>query len=389
MELQELNVVVIGAGIGGLVAGALLARKGAMVTVLEAQEYPGGCASTFSCKGYRFDAGATIGCGFHPGGPMDTLGRELGLVWPVTPLPVAWQYRHRSLQLDLSQNRREILERFPRSRAFWAEQAVLAKLLWRLSDGGLSWPVKGPGDLALLARKGIAGLPGTAHLLKFAPKTAFEWLASHGLDRDQDFVRFIDAQLLVSVQTTSLYANAVNSAIALDLPVSGAFHVMGGIGKVSELLAGVIAENGGAVLYGRNVNRIDSVRRQVIGLETSDGSALAADFVLADLTPDSLALLTDADAERESEKRPNPDWSAFTLYLGIDPERFRALPSRHVQIIGSSGELAEGGSVFVSFSPGDEPERAPEGLCAVTISTHADPEQWFKAKERGAMPTRN
>lgn len=383
MEFQELNVVVIGAGAGGLAAGALLARKGAMVTVLEAQEYPGGCAATFSCKGYRFDAGATIGCGFHAGGPMDTLGRELGLVWPVTPLPVAWQYRHRTLQLDLSQNRHEIIERFPLSKAFWAEQSLLAKLLWRLAEGGLSWPVKGPGDLAHLARKGIAGLPGTAHLLKFATKTAFEWLASHGLDGDPDFVRFIDAQLLVSVQTTSPYANAVNAAIALDLPASGAFHVNGGIGTVSELLAGVIEESGGAVLYGRNVIRIDSVRRQVIGLETSDGSALAADFVLADLTPDSLALLTGDGDKPESEKSEDPEWSAFTLYLGMDPEQFSALPSRHVQVVGNIGELAEGSSIFISFSPVDEPDRAPEGLCAVTISTHANPGKWFAAKERG------
>ena len=69
MELQDLNVVVVGAGVGGLAAGALLARKGAMVTVLEAQDYPGGCAATFDRDGYRFDAGATIGCGFHDGGP--------------------------------------------------------------------------------------------------------------------------------------------------------------------------------------------------------------------------------------------------------------------------------------------------------------------------------
>ncbi len=382
MELQDLNVVIIGAGVGGLAAGALLARKGAMVTVLEAQDYPGGCAATFAREGYRFDAGATIGCGFHEGGPMNMLGKELGIVWPVLPEPVAWQYRHNSIHLDLPSQRLGILERFPRSAPFWKEQKGLAKLLWHLAEGGLSWPAKGVRDLGRLARKGIAGLPESAHLLKFSTKTVREWLAFHGLDSDPDFVRFIDAQLLVSVQTTSNYANAVNAAIALDLPLSGSYRVKGGIGTVAELLAGAIEEKGGAVLYDKNVIRIDSVRRQVFGLETSDGSAIAADFVLANITPESLAMLTGEENKPDAVMSDSPHWSAFVLYLGMDPDLFTALPTHHIQIIGASGELAEGNSIFVSFSHGDDPSRAPEGLCAVTISTHTLPGQWFEAKEK-------
>ena len=383
MELQNLNVVVIGAGVGGLAAAALLARKGAMVTVLEAQDYPGGCAATFAREGYRFDAGATIGCGFHDGGPMDMLGKELGIIWPVLPEAVAWQYRHNSLHLDLPPQRLGILERFPGSAPFWKEQADLAKLLWHLAEGGLSWPAKGARDLARLARKGIAGLPGSAYLLTFATKTVFEWLAFHGLDRDPDFVRFIDAQLLVSLQTTSRYANAVNAAIALDLPLSGAYRVQGGIGTIAELLAGAVEDYGGAVLYRKRVIRIDSVRRQVFGLETSDGSALAADFVLANLPPESLALLTGMENKPEVVISECKQWSAFILYLGMDPDLFSTLPTHHVQIVGARGELAEGNTIFVSFSPGDEPGRAPQGLCAVTISTHTRPEPWFQAQEKG------
>ncbi|NMW17722.1 MAG: FAD-dependent oxidoreductase [Chlorobiaceae bacterium] len=384
MELQNLNVVVIGAGVGGLAAAALLARKGAMVTVLEAQDYPGGCAATFAREGYRFDAGATIGCGFHVGGPMDRLGKELGILWPVSPEPVAWQYHHNSLHLDLPPHRLGILERFPGSATFWREQADIAKILWHLAEGGLSWPVKGARDLARLARKGIAGLPGSAHLLTFSTKTVLEWLASHGLDSDPDFVRFIDAQILVSVQTTSRYANAVNAAIALDLPLSGACRVKGGIGTIAELLAGAVEDNGGAVLYRKKVIRIDSVRRQVFGLETSDGSALAADFVIANLPPESLALLTGLENKPEIVISESKQWSAFVLYLGMDLDLLSPLPTHHVQIVGASGELAEGNSIFVSFSPAEEPGRAPEGLCAVTISTHTRPEQWFQAKEKGS-----
>lgn len=383
MELKELNVVVIGAGIGGLAAGALLASKGALVTVLEAQEYPGGCAATFSRNGYRFDAGATIGCGFHSGGPMEILGRELGIVWPASPEAVAWQYRHKAIHLDLAPDRFDIIKRFPHSKAFWSEQAALSKLLWSLSEGGLSWPAKGPRDLARLAGKALRGLPGTLHLLKYISSNVLDWLASHSLDTDSDFVRFIDSQLLISVQTTARHANAVNAAIALDLPVSGAYTIRGGIGTVADLLAASIVKNGGAVLYGKNVNRIDSVQRQVFGLETSDGSALAADIVLANLTPLSLARLAEDDIELPVTNIESKEWSAFVLYLGMDPELFSSLSTNHIQVIGDGEELAEGNSIFVSASPTGETGLAPEGLCAVTVSTHTRPGQWFEARKSG------
>ncbi len=80
------NVVVIGAGVGGLTTDALLARAGLNVTVLEAHIYPGGCAGTFYHQGYQFDAGATLAGGFYPGGPMDLMARSVGIdQWPARP----------------------------------------------------------------------------------------------------------------------------------------------------------------------------------------------------------------------------------------------------------------------------------------------------------------
>lgn len=59
------DVVVIGAGIGGLSAGALLAKKGLSVAVFESQPVPGGYCTSFRRKGFTFDSclDAISGCG--------------------------------------------------------------------------------------------------------------------------------------------------------------------------------------------------------------------------------------------------------------------------------------------------------------------------------------
>ena len=77
------NIVVIGAGVGGLTTAAVLARHGLNVTVLEAHVYPGGCAGTFYHQKYYFDAGATLAGGFYSGGPMEIVAKAAGIdQWP-------------------------------------------------------------------------------------------------------------------------------------------------------------------------------------------------------------------------------------------------------------------------------------------------------------------
>lgn len=51
------NIIIIGSGIGGLVAGNLLAKKGHKVTIFEAHGMPGGYTAGFYRKGYYFESG--------------------------------------------------------------------------------------------------------------------------------------------------------------------------------------------------------------------------------------------------------------------------------------------------------------------------------------------
>ncbi|MGE5629880.1 MAG: phytoene desaturase family protein [Caulobacteraceae bacterium] len=51
------NVIIVGAGIGGLTAGNLLAKKGHKVTIFESHSMPGGYTAGFYRKGYYFESG--------------------------------------------------------------------------------------------------------------------------------------------------------------------------------------------------------------------------------------------------------------------------------------------------------------------------------------------
>ena len=54
------QIIVVGAGIGGLATSVRLALKGYKVHVFEGNHFPGGKLSTFKNSGYRFDAGPSL-----------------------------------------------------------------------------------------------------------------------------------------------------------------------------------------------------------------------------------------------------------------------------------------------------------------------------------------
>jgi phytoene desaturase len=57
---KRLEVIIIGAGIGGITAGIFLSRKGYNVTIFEKNSAPGGRCGNFVKNGHRFDIGATL-----------------------------------------------------------------------------------------------------------------------------------------------------------------------------------------------------------------------------------------------------------------------------------------------------------------------------------------
>jgi len=380
-----IKILVIGAGVGGLTAAALLAKAGHDVTVLEAHVYPGGCAGTFYHKGYQFDAGATLAGGFQPGGPHEIVGRLLGITWPVKRTDPAWivHLPDRTIARygDPAQWRAERARNLPELHRFWPLQERAADAAWSFAARIPNWP---PASLADVLRLAGKIRPSLIPYSPMAFTSLGQWLDLLGV-HDRASRTFIDVQLLISAQVTAPYANALYGAISMDLPRAGSYHVQGGIGGLAKMLAEAVIANGGRVLYRREVTTIEVQNGRAVAVQTNKGERYEADVIVGNLTPWALVKLlgeaTPAALRREVNGRSDT-WGAFTLYLGVPDE---ALPTEadHYQIVKDYAQpLGEGNSVFVSIADRADDTRAPAGFRAVTLSTHTHIAPWWDLRKR-------
>ncbi|HMN26758.1 MAG TPA: NAD(P)/FAD-dependent oxidoreductase [Caldilineaceae bacterium] len=376
------QIIVVGAGIGGLVVAALLARAGLDVTVLEAHTYPGGCAGTFFHQGYRFDAGATLAGGFYPGGPMDRVARAVGITtWPVgssePALAVHLPDGASIIRWGDARRHDEYRAAFGEEASrFWRWQEQTADTLWQLAQQTPPWPPQSWQEGFQLAHLGA-----TWAIDRFPTHCRPQWLtdalqpvAAHLRGQSARLRLFIDGQLLISAQATSERANALYAAAALDLPRRGVVHPGGGIGAIAGTLAEAVQTNGGRLLYRQEVSQIRWQEGTAATVVTKRGPSYQADLVVANLPPWNIAQLIAGERPpslRSLPTLPSEGWGAFVAYIGLDEGVIpKALPLHHQVIV--QEPLGEGNSVFLSLSPSWDQSRAPAGHRALTNSTHPD-----------------
>jgi phytoene dehydrogenase-like protein len=210
-------------------------------------------------------------------------------------------------------------------------------------------------------------------------RDGFRAVAHHLQGAPDELRLFVDAQLLIAAQTTSVHANALYGASALDLPRRGVVHLEGGIGSIADTLVAAVRAHGGQVHFRQTVTKVLAAGGRPTGVETKRGQRFPADIVIANLPPWNIADLT-ADnlppSLRNLPAMPKDGWGAFMVYLGVDAAALPDdLPLHHQVIVREP--MGEGNTVFVSLSPHWDTARAPAGQRAVTISTHTGMAPWW------------
>ncbi|WP_258556220.1 phytoene desaturase family protein, partial [Fischerella thermalis] len=80
MTKDKYDVIVIGSGIGGLCAAALLGRYGKRVIVCESHTIAGGAAHNFRRRGFEFDSGPSFYCGLTDIQSLNPLKQVLDVI---------------------------------------------------------------------------------------------------------------------------------------------------------------------------------------------------------------------------------------------------------------------------------------------------------------------
>lgn len=385
------RVVVIGAGIGGLTAGALLAHRGYEVLILDQALVPGGCASTFKRQGFTFDVGATQVAGLEPGGIHARIFSELEIDPPAaTPCDPACavylpgETEPISVWRDPQRWQAERQRQFPGSEPFWQLLADLFRYSWAFQSRDPVLPPRNLWDLGQLIQ---AVRLGTLLTVPHTFSTVGAALRGYGLADNQRLRTFLDMQLKLYSQvdaeeTALLYAA---TALSVSQQPQGLYHLQGSMQRLSDQLVAALEREGGKLLMRHTVEQIQVEAGRVTGVvirnqKTDRVWIEPADHIVANVTVQNLVQLLGDQAPKgyaqRVEKLP-PASGAFVVYLGVDQTAVPAGCPPHLQFLYDyDGPIAENNSLFVSVShPGDG--RAPDGKATIIASSFTDPTRWW------------
>jgi phytoene dehydrogenase-like protein len=356
--MARCDVVVIGAGLGGLTAGAILARAGRQVLVIERSNSVGGAASSYK-SGDLFLAGSLQETSDpkHPRDPKHEALTRAGVLDAVKWIPAGSLYEARGGPLEapfvMPDNfdgaRQALSERFPQARSgigrLLDEMAAIASAAGSLALGGPEW-INSPDWTLSLAQK-LDAVFGDDEAVKCALAANLSYF--HDDPATLWWIHFAMAQ-------------------GSYLQGGGRF-VQGGSQRLSSALARAIRAAGGEVLLRRVATGIALDAQGGAGAVThsakdgSDSRTVECARVVGNAAPGALApLMPQAAADRlqASYAKQTPSISLFAMTLGLArPPREFGVSAYSTQVLPRQLQRLSDYSQGAVLMAGEPGERMP------------------------------
>lgn len=261
------DVVVIGAGIGGLTAAALLAKQGMDVLVLDRRPVPGGVCHSFEKDGFTFDVGPHLLSNCGPTGIVHRTLRELGvdnLVQFLRIDPLA-RVMFPGVEITLLPSYEAFVDELARYFPAWRKQLLM---LFREMNEVYEEVDSLPSDFGLWD---FLKVPVTHPIfMKYPKRTCAEMM--------EDFLaepklRSIVSALWVYFGLPPSRLSAVFwSVVMMAYFREGGFYPRGGLRSLAAAMLAALNKHGGEFLGNAEVTRILLQGDEAVGVEFGDVS---------------------------------------------------------------------------------------------------------------------
>jgi prolycopene isomerase len=384
------DVVIIGTGMGGLTAGALLAKSGLKVLLLEKEAQPGGYVVSFRRGGFTFDATGVFVGGCEPGGEFDALLREIGLQVEFTRVE-AIQNIYPGFKIAFRRggfthyiDRLKVL--FPEEkRGIEAYERTVSRIGAEVKAlSRIPWYEKA---LFPLFFRGLVRFSGTTH------KAILDRLFT-GND-----IKMALSSLPVTLPPSRLSFLFVATFLSKVVSM-GAYYPRGGMGVISTALANSIERNGGEIRYRTEASKIMTRGNRVTGVVTHTGEAFEAPMVISNVSLHQTfrELLPEGPRSSLGRKMNSFEYSlsTFIVYLGVKGDaQLDSLPfftylrsisdlEEEYRILRSGG-IPENPTLIMVVPSLVDPSLAPAGTHVVkllSVVPYGYRNQWNKTNRR-------